>query len=103
MVIRRGLRSVFITLALYLVSGAAVAYFMFHAQHGARGLEARGAVRESLRDMETELAGLVAERKSWEQRLALVRDEAIDRDLLEENARLMLGRMHKNDVVIMGR
>jgi hypothetical protein len=26
-------------MALYLVSGAAVAYFMFHAQHGARGLE----------------------------------------------------------------
>ncbi len=103
MVIRRGLRSVFITLALYLVSGAAVAYFMFHAQHGARGLEARGAVQESLRDMEAELKGLVAERKSWEQRLALVRDEAIDRDLLEENARLMLGRTHKNDVVIMGR
>lgn len=103
MVIRRGLRSVFVTLALYLVSGAAVAYFMFHAQHGARGLEARGAVRESLRDLETELAGLVAERKSWEQRLALVRDEAIDRDQLEENTRLMLGRTHKNDVVIMGR
>ena len=103
MVIRRGLRSIFVTLALYLVSGAAVAYFMFHAQHGARGLEARGAVRESLRDLEAELASLVAERKSWERHLALVRDEAVDRDLLEENARNVLGRVHKNDVVVMGR
>ena len=87
MVIRRGLRSIFVTLALYLVSGAAVAYFMFHAQHGARGLEARGTVQEALRDMEAELAALTAERKVWEQRLSLVRDEAVDRDLLEENAR----------------
>jgi cell division protein FtsB len=90
-------------LALYLVSGAAVSYFMFHAQHGARGLEARGAVRESLKDLEAELASLVAERKSWERHLALVRDEAVDRDLLEENARSVLGRTHKNDVIVMGR
>jgi cell division protein FtsB len=103
MVIRRGLRSIFVTLALYLVSGAAVSYFMFHAQHGARGLEARGAVRESLKDLEAELASLVAERKSWERHLALVRDEAVDRDLLEENARSVLGRTHKNDVIVMGR
>jgi cell division protein FtsB len=103
MVIRRGLRSVFITLALYAVSGAAVSYFLFHAQHGARGLEARGAVREQARAMETELAALTAERKSWEHRLSLVRDDSIDRDLLEENARALLGRTHKNDVVILGR
>ena len=37
MVIRRGVRSFLVTLALYLVSGAAVSYFMFHAQHGSRG------------------------------------------------------------------
>jgi cell division protein FtsB len=103
MVIRRGVRSVFVTLALYLVSGAAVAYFMFHAQHGARGLEARGTLQESLREMEAELASLTTERKSWEQRLSLVRDEAVDRDILEEHARDALGRVHRNDVILMGR
>jgi cell division protein FtsB len=103
MVIRRGVRSVFITLALYLVSGGAVSYFMFHAQHGARGLEARGGLRDSLQEMRGELATLSAERKQWEQRLTLVRDEAVDRDLLEEQARHMLGRVHRNDVILMGR
>jgi cell division protein FtsB len=103
MVIRRGVRSVFITLALYLVSGAAVSYFLFHAQHGARGLEARDTLKESLRTVESELAILTAERKSWEQRLSLVRDDAVDRDLLEEHARAILGRTHKNDVIVMGR
>lgn len=103
MVIRRGARSVLVTIALYLVSGAAVSYFMFHAQHGARGLEARGTLHHSLRVMDGELAVLVAERTLWEQRLSLVRDQAVDRDLLDEQARSQLGRLHKNDVVVMGR
>ncbi len=103
MVVRRGVRSVLVTLALYLVSGAAVSYFMFHAQHGARGLAAQGTLQESVSEIEAELATLVAERKLWEQRLALVRDETVDRDLLEEHARDMLGRTHRNDVIVMGR
>jgi cell division protein FtsB len=103
MVIRRGVRSVLVTLALYLVSGAVVSYFLFHAQHGARGLEARDTLQGTLRGMEAELAALTAERKSWELRLSLVRDEAVDRDLLEEMARNTLGRVHKNDVILMGR
>jgi hypothetical protein len=32
-----------------------------------------------------------------------VRDEAVDRDVLEERARDSLGRVHKNDVILMGR
>ena len=44
MVIRRGVRSILITLALYLVSSGVVGYFLFHAQHGARGLEALGGL-----------------------------------------------------------
>lgn len=103
MVIRRGVRSVFVTLALYLVSGAAVSYFLFHAQHGARGLEARGTLREAMRELETELATLTDERKGWERRLSLVRDEAVDRDVLEEHARDALVRIHRNDIVVMGR
>ena len=103
MVIRRGVRSVLITLALYLVSGAAVSYFLFHAKHGARGLEARDTLQESLKVMEGELSVLTAERKIWEQRLSLVRDDSVDRDLLDEHARAVLGRTHKNDVIIMGR
>lgn len=103
MVIRRGVRSIFITLALYLVSGAAVTYFLFHAQHGSRGLDARDTLKGSLREMETELATLTTERKLWEHRLSLVRDESVDRDVLEERARDSLGRIHKNDVILMGR
>ena len=103
MVVRRGVRSLLVALVLYLVSGAAVSYFLFHAQHGSRGLGARDTLKETLRELQGELAGLAAERQLWEQRLALVRDDAVDRDLLEEHARDVLGRIHKNDVIVMGR
>jgi len=103
MVIRRGLRSILVTLALYLVSGGVVSYFLFHAQHGARGIEARDSLQGELRERQDELAALVAERRHWEQRLALLRDDGVDRDLLEEEARDMLGRVHRNDVIVMGR
>lgn len=103
MVIRRGIRSLLITLALYLVSGGAVGYFLFHAQHGARGLEALGGLRSQIGEMETELAELTAERQDWEKHLVLMRDESIDRDLLDERARTTLGRVHRNDIVVMGR
>ena len=42
-----------------------------------------------------------AERAVWEHRVALLRSEQIDRDLLEERARVVLGRVHPNDVVII--
>ncbi|WP_332684793.1 FtsB family cell division protein [Bosea sp. (in: a-proteobacteria)] len=103
MVIRRGVRSILITLALYLVSSGVVGYFLFHAHHGARGLETLGGLREKLGELETEIAELSGERQGWEKRLSLMRDQAVDRDLLEERARASLGRVHRNDVVVMGR
>ncbi|WID96885.1 hypothetical protein QO058_00910 [Bosea vestrisii] len=54
-------------------------------------------------EMETEIAALTSERQDWEKRLTLMRDEAVDRDVLEERARAILGRVHRNDVVVMGR
>lgn len=101
MVVKKRLRSVLIPLALYLVSGGAVGYFIHHAQSGQRGLEAKRELQMARTRVEATLAGLEQERSEWEHRIALVRSEQIDRDLLEEQARLMLGRVHRNDVVIM--
>jgi cell division protein FtsB len=48
-----------------------------------------------------ELEDARRERAEWERRIALLRSDQIDRDLLEERARVMLGRVHKNDLVII--
>lgn len=53
--------------------------------------------------MEDELKAIQLERTEWEHRIALLKASQIDRDLLEERARAMLGMVHKNDVVIIGR
>lgn len=101
MVIRRRLRSVLVPLALYAVSGAIATYFVFHAHNGDRGLEVKRALKVQIFGLNAELADLKSEHAAWDRRIALMRDEAIDRDLLEDQARSHLGRVHRNDLVIM--
>ncbi len=100
-VVRSRLRSILIPLALYAVSGAVVAYFVHHAQHGDRGIETKLSLKQQIVDLQTELDGLKAEHAQWESRVAMLRSASVDRDLLEEEARLNLNRLHRNDVVIM--
>jgi len=101
MVIRRRLRRILIPLMLYSVSAAVAAYFVHHAHSGARGIEAQQQYETQMAELNKELGDLKAERTHWERRIALLRSDQIDRDLLEERARVMLGRVHKNDLVII--
>jgi cell division protein FtsB len=101
MVVRQRARKVLIPLALYSVSGLMVAYFMHHANSGTRGLEAKRQLTAQAQDVAAELEVLKTERAEWERRIALLRSDQIDRDLLEERARSLLGRVHRNDLVII--
>lgn len=100
---RRGLRSFFLSLGLYAVASAVVSYFLFHAHHGSRGLETKEAILAATAEIKSELAEVQAERRDLEHRVALVRSDAMDKDILDELARAVLGRVAKNDVVIMER
>ena len=102
MVVRRRLRAVFLPLALYAVSAAAVGYFVDQANNGARGLEAKRELKRQAYVLQQELDGVRAERADWDRRTDLLRSDQIDRDLLEERARVILGRVHRNDVVVIG-
>lgn len=101
MVIRRRARRFLIPLMLYSVSAGVVGYFFHHAHSGARGIEARQKYEAQVEELTRELDGVKAERADWERRIALLRSDQIDRDLLEERARIMLGRVHRNDLVII--
>jgi cell division protein FtsB len=101
MVIRRRARRFLIPLTLYGVSAAVAAYFVHHAHSGARGIEARQQYEAQVAELSAEFDGLRTQRSDWERRIALLRSDQIDRDLLEERARVMLGRVHKNDLVIV--
>jgi cell division protein FtsB len=101
MVVRSRIRSILVPLALYLVSGLTVGYFVYHSQHGNRGLETKLTLRQQIVALDQDLSDLRNERAEWERRVAMLRNNSVDRDLLDERARLTLNRLHRNDVVIM--
>ena len=101
MVVRRRARRILIPLVLYGISAGIAAYFVHHAHTGARGMEARQQYEGLAAELNREFEGVRTERTEWERRIALLRSDQIDRDLLEERARIMLGRVHRNDLVII--
>lgn len=101
MVVRRRVRMVVLPLVLWAVSALVVGYFVTQAENGNRGLEAKRVLKVKAYGLSQELAAAKAERAVWEHRVALLRSEQIDRDLLEERARVVLGRVHANDIVII--
>ena len=100
MVIRARYKAVLIPLALYCVSGVSVAFFGWHAINGERGLKARAEYERRIAGLRGELEQLKTGKLGWQDRTALLRTDALDKDLLEEEARHMLGRVGKRDLVI---
>jgi cell division protein FtsB len=101
MVIRRRARRILIPLVLYGISAGIAAYFVHHAHTGARGMEARQQYESLAAELDAEYEQVRTERTEWERRIGLLRADQIDQDLLEERARVMLGRVHRNDLVII--
>lgn len=100
MVIRRRLRAVLIPLALYAVSGSAGSYFVWHAYNGNRGLKAKEEYRHKIEELNVQLRILQDEREGWERRVSMMAAETIDGDLLEEQARVTLGRVRKDELIL---
>ena len=83
-----------------LMGAGLIAYFGYHAVQGDRGLLAWWSLRYEIEKADYELAAVTTEKKVLEHRVSLLRPESLDRDMLEERARAMLGVVHKNDLII---
>ena len=101
MVIRTRFRSIFIPVVLFLLSGASGYYFVWHALNGERGLNAKVAYQAKIAELSAELKVLVTARERLERRVALMQTDQVERDILEEEARLVLGRVGKTYLVIL--
>jgi cell division protein FtsB len=101
MVKRSRLRALMIPLSLYAVSASVGAFFVWHAVHGDRGLRVKNEHQAEIQALRKELADLKTERERWTKRVALVTGSSIDRDILDEEARGLLGRVAQQDLVIM--
>ena len=100
MVVKTRLRSIVVPIVFYLVLGVATGYLVWGASNGAHGLKAAEKDAAMAVALQSELAGLKDERARWERRVAALRPESVDRDLLEEEAHVQLDRVGKDEVVI---
>ena len=100
MVVRTRLRSIVTPIAFYLVLGAASGYLVWGASNGEHGLKAKEKYDAETETLQAELASIKDERARWERRVAALRPDSVDRDLLEEEAHGKLDRVGKDEVVI---
>ena len=94
-------RAILVPLALYLVLGVASGYLVWGASNGEHGLKAKVKFDAEATGLKAQLAGLKDERARWELRVASLRPESIDKDLLDGEAHALLDRVGKDEVVIL--
>jgi cell division protein FtsB len=100
MIVRTRLASILLPLAFHVFAAAVGSFFIWHAFHGERGIEADLATRRQMAEIEAKLTVVRAEKAVWRKRIDLLRGSEIDRDLLDEEARNLLNRVNKTDLLV---
>ena len=101
MVSHRRRRAILTAIGLYLFAAAFIGYFAVNAFTGNHGLRAQADLDQQLAAMQAELATIKAERTVWERRVALLRSDRIDPDMLDERARSLIGYADPRDVTLL--
>jgi cell division protein FtsB len=100
MVTRNRLRTVLNALALYTIAALVIGYFGVNAYTGNHGLRAKQDLDQQIAQLTSELNALKSERTSWERRVALLKPESIDPDMLDERARTLLDYADPRDLTL---
>jgi cell division protein FtsB len=101
MVIRPRIRAFLTALGLYILAALFIGYFGVNAYTGKNGINARQGLNQQIDELQRELGRVKAEREQWERRVALLRSNSIDPDMLDEQARLLLNYVDPHDITIM--
>ncbi|ARN80411.1 FtsB family cell division protein [Methylocystis bryophila] len=94
-------RSFALPFGLHGLAALLSCYFVWQGLNGHRGLKAGEEYQQQLDKLRYERNLFKMQRLQWERRIALIRGETIDSDILDEEARAQLDRAHKHDVVIL--
>jgi cell division protein FtsB len=86
--------------AVPLVCVLAVFYLAFHAVSGERGLLAYAKESRRLEALKAELKEVVAKREALSKKVRGMSSQSLDLDLLDEQARQVLGLAPKGEIVI---
>jgi cell division protein FtsB len=101
MVTRKRLRSILTTLGLYVMAALLIGYFGVNAYSGNHGLKAKEDLDQQIAALSTDLDRLKLERVQWERRVALLRSDRLDPDMLDEEARALLDYVAPNELTLM--
>ena len=77
------------------------AYFVHHAQHGPHGWIARATQVEKRDALRDRVAALSKEREALGARAELLNGTTIERDVLDERARDLLGLSRADEIVVI--
>jgi len=101
MVTRKRFRSILTALGLYVMAALLIGYFGVNAYDGNHGLKAKQDIDQQMAALSAELGRLQLERAQWEHRIALLKSDDLDPDMLDERARALLGYVDANDLTLM--
>lgn len=83
-----------------VLAACVVAYFVFHAIQGDRGLLAYLQLTQQLQETEVVAEELSEKKSAWEHKVSLLKPGSLDPDMLEERARSVLNYFRDDEVVI---
>ena len=83
------------------LAGAACCYFYYHAIEGRYGLEQSKNYERQIVALNEELVALSTVRGRLEARTAALSDGSLERDMIDEQARMTLGLSRKNEIVLL--
>lgn len=84
-----------------LLCAAVIFYLCFHTVHGEQGLYALLVENHRQEKLQAEWEGLRQKRLFLEHKVALMRDNSLDPDLLDEESRRFLGVIGKNEILLI--
>lgn len=86
-----------------LLGAVVVGYFGYHAVHGDRGLNDWFVLSGQITELQKKSTLNQAQIAVLERRVALLRDQSLDPDMLDERVRAVLGFGRGDEIVVLGR
>ena len=80
---------------------AVLSYFGYHVYHGEFGINSKDQLRARAAVLQAELDEVHGQRVALENKVRMLHDGTIDKDMLDEQARQALNLSHADEVTIM--